>query len=231
MDNPYRSCKPARIRSEYNEPWPGKIQALKSYAGGQHRLETNAQLYEGVRFAWIIFDPPATTEPAAEVAPWHITGLKIACQSKPVNYTGSFNSSDAVLAQSWYSGAYGSRLNMMPYGFNSILMDRGDRVSIQGDGHPTMAAALVAFGSADTYELVHKMLVKTDSGCANHSACPVVDSGQCPAPKQNNKNQQQKLKTQHTHKQDNFEEIREGLSLGGEGCSEKVFAQGGRGVF
>ena len=39
----------------------------------------------------------------------------------------------------------------MPYGFNSILIDRGDRVSIQGDGHPTMAAALSAFGSLDVY--------------------------------------------------------------------------------
>lgn len=39
----------------------------------------------------------------------------------------------------------------MPYGFNSILIDRGDRVSIQGDGHPTMAAALSAFGSPDVY--------------------------------------------------------------------------------
>ena len=38
-------------------------------------------------------------------------------------------------------------------------MDRGDRVSIQGDGHPTMAAALSAFGSPDTYDLVHTMLV------------------------------------------------------------------------
>ena len=88
----------------------------------------------------------------------------------------------------------------MPYGFNSILIDRGDRVSIQGDGHPTMAAALSAFGSPDVYgspflllfsfrtltswcghesryELVHTMLKKTDSGCANHTACNVVDDG------------------------------------------------------
>lgn len=61
-------------------------------------------------------------------------------------------------------------------------MDRGDRVSIQGDGHPTMAAALAAFGSTDTYALVHKMLVKTDSGCANQSQCRVVDSSLMPYP-------------------------------------------------
>ena len=65
---------------------------------------------------------------------------------------------------------------------NRILMDRGDRVSIQGDGHPTMAAALVAFGGADTYALVHKMLVATDSGCANQSACNVVDHTLMPYP-------------------------------------------------
>lgn len=55
--------------------------------------------------------------------------------------------------------------------FNSILMDRGDRVSIQGDGHPTMAAALTAFGS-EAFELVARMLNATDSGCAG---CRVVD--------------------------------------------------------
>lgn len=167
--------------SEYNEPWPGKSQTPKEYANGAYRLETNSQLYEGVRYAWIIFDPPASSL-SATTSSWTIEGVKIVSQVKPVDYTGSFKSSDAVLEQAWYSGAYGSRLNMMPYGFNSILMDRGDRVSIQGDGHPTMAAALVAFGSTDTYELVHKMLVKTDSGCANASQCKVVDSGLMPYP-------------------------------------------------
>lgn len=92
---------------------------------------------------------------------------------------------DAV-SPSRFCICYWSNTNLPPlsarYGFNSILMDRGDRVSIQGDGHPTMAAALVAFPSADTYDLVHQMLVQTDSGCANHSICPVVDSGLMPYP-------------------------------------------------
>ena len=44
--------------------------------------------------------------------------------------------------------------------FGSILMDRGDRVSIQGDGHPTMAAALAAFGDRATHALVWTMLNK-----------------------------------------------------------------------
>ena len=90
--------------------------------------------------------------------------LSINPQVKPVNYTGSFTSSDPVLTSSWYSGAYGSRLNMMPYGFNSILMDRGDRVSIQGDGHPTMAAALAAFGSSDTCVSIGRVVVTGDDG-------------------------------------------------------------------
>eukprot|EP01043_Picozoa_sp_COSAG02_P069551 COSAG02_NODE_11964_length_1623_cov_2.889082_1_plen_348_part_01 len=209
--------------SEYNEPWPGKTQAPKAYAGGHYRLETNSQLYEGVRYAWIFFEPeeqhpncapmgkedtdvelscpaaahgasnhiksitfaefgtatgdchtgfkrggcavnlapnltsacvgrssctihcimgschinggipfsiggdpcPGTPKhisvqvecalvPAAEAStqPWHITDLKLVAQSKPTNYTGSFKSSDPVLTTAWYSGAYGSRLNM-----------------------------------------------------------------------------------------------------------------------
>ena len=58
-----------------------------------------------------------------------------------------------------YSGAYGSRLNMMPYGFNSILIDRGDRVSIQGDGHPTMAAVRVPplLSLLNSKHLLHRM--------------------------------------------------------------------------
>jgi hypothetical protein len=124
--------------SEYNEPWNGKTQKPKAYAGGKYRLETNPQLYEGVRYAWIFFDAQPTAirsndgeedeeTGSGAVKPWHITGVKIVSQVKPVNYTGSFNSSDDTLTGSWYSGAYGSKVNMMPYGFNSILMDRGAR--------------------------------------------------------------------------------------------------------
>ncbi len=45
---------------------------------------------------------------------------------------------------------------------------------MQGDGHPTMAAALMAFGSNSTYSLVRGMLNQTDSGCPG---CHVVDDG------------------------------------------------------
>jgi hypothetical protein len=45
-----------------------------------------------------------------------------------------------------------------------------------------MAAALVAFGNANTYDLMHEMLVSTDSGCANPPECKVVDSSLMPYP-------------------------------------------------
>lgn len=98
--------------SEYNEPWNGKTQIPKAYTGGKYRLETNPELYEGVRYSWIFFDAHPTAEEEAPAAPWHITGVKIVSQVKPVNYSGSFNSSDPVLTGSWYSGAYGSKVNM-----------------------------------------------------------------------------------------------------------------------
>lgn len=215
--------------SEYNQPWPGKTRALKAFRGGKYRLETNSQLYEGVRFAWINFDPtsfdptcvavgtegdvislscPAGASGAANrikavtfaefgtaegdcatgfkrgscafdlrpnlthacvgrqsctvrciqgscavdgapiptggdpcpgtpkkvtaqvqcertpapspSPPWNISDLKIVCQSKPTNYTGAFSSSDDQLTRVWYSGAYGSRLNMMPCSVRGI---------------------------------------------------------------------------------------------------------------
>ena len=85
-----------------------------------------------------------------------------------------------MLTSAWYTGAYGSRLNMENNDFNSILMERGDRVSIQGDGHPAMAAALVAFGGTETYRLVKAMLNATDSGFVHGHK--VVDQSILPYP-------------------------------------------------
>ena len=138
--------------SEYNKPYPGKTKPLTKY-GTTYRLETNDELYEGVRFTWIHFPSPSK--------PWHITSISLVAKVKPVNYTGSFTSSDDTLTESWYTGAYGVRLNMESDGFNSVLVERGDRVSIQGDGHPTMAASHVAFSP---YNLVQDMLIQTNSG-------------------------------------------------------------------
>ena len=47
--------------------------------------------------------------------------------ARPVSYTGSFHSSNSMLDQIWYRGAYGMRVNMHPTTLGSILYDRGDR--------------------------------------------------------------------------------------------------------
>ena len=105
----------ACVSSRYNEPWQvrAKVKPLTNYAGGVYRLETNDQLYEGVRFVWLIVDPGTES--------FHITGLRLQAMVKPVNYTGSFHSTDTELSGCWYSGAYGSRLNMMPCTWGVVL--------------------------------------------------------------------------------------------------------------
>ena len=160
--------------SEYNEPWPGKTQAVKAYDGGLFRLETNDELYEGVRYAWIMYESTEPSSAPAAPPPWTVSQARVVAQVKPVNYTASFSSSSPTLTAVWAAGALGSRLNMHESYFGSILMDRGDRVSIQGDGHPTMAAALAAFSSPEVHRLVRIMLNATDSGCVG---CHVVDDG------------------------------------------------------
>jgi hypothetical protein len=158
--------------SEYAEPWAGKTMPLVAYENNVFRLETNTpELYEGLRFAWIFYEPPEKGPAAAAAAvaarPWTVTAVRAVAQVKPVNYTASFagggvaagadadadgaaaDSNASLLEAIWYTGAYGSRLNMHEQYFGSILMERGDRVAIQGDGHPTMDAALAAFGAPE----------------------------------------------------------------------------------
>ena len=121
--------------SEYTHPWPGKTLAPKRYGCCAWRLETNAQLYEGLRFGWLFY---------RGAAPWTLTSVTSVAQARPANYTASFASADAALARAWHVGAYAARLNMLPHTYSSILMDRGDRVALQGDSHPTLAAALAS---------------------------------------------------------------------------------------
>lgn len=113
--------------SEFNSPIPGKKRPLTKYKN-TFRLETNKELYEGVRFTWIYYTGQE---------PWHISRLTLVAKAKPVNYTGAFAAFDSTLTQSWYTGAYAVRLNMEADAFNSILVERGDRVAIQGDVRTT----------------------------------------------------------------------------------------------
>lgn len=102
-----------------------------------YRLETNSQLYEGVRFAWISVGDP--------LYPWHITDIRCMCQIKPTNYTGAFASDNELLDQIWYVGAYNVKVNLESTYFGAVLVDRGDRYSWTGDAHVAQACALVAF--------------------------------------------------------------------------------------
>lgn len=123
---------PAQSISKTKEP--------KKY-GDTYRLETNDELYEGVRFAFINieeFDKP-----------FHITDIRLVCQTKPVNYNGSFDSDNEMLNRIWYTAAYVVRANLRKDYFAAILNDRGDRFSWTGDAYPAQAAALVAFGNYD----------------------------------------------------------------------------------
>jgi hypothetical protein len=108
--------------SEFNSPQ--KTVPVTKY-GNTYRLETNKELYEGVRFVCLYF--PQVTKP------WHISKLQLVAKIKPIAYTGSFQAYDKELTETWYTGAYAVRLNMEADAFNSVLVERGDRVAIQGD--------------------------------------------------------------------------------------------------
>ena len=143
--------------SEYNQPAVvnnGPEHPVKTTIpvkhGNTYRLELNSELYEGVRFGWIHVQ--------SFTSQWHITGIRLVCQTKPTNYNGSFSCSDTMLTKIWYTGAYGVRLNLTKDYFGAILMDRGDRISWTGDAHPSQAASLVAFGN---YDFVKKNIDNT----------------------------------------------------------------------
>jgi alpha-L-rhamnosidase len=144
--------------SEYNEPAmemlgpanPRKTKVPQKY-GHTYRLELNRELYEGVRFGWI--------HVRSFHKPWHITGLRLVCQIKPSNYTGSFSCSDPDLTRMWYAGVYTVKLNLLKNYFGAILMDRGDRISWTGDAYIAQGAALAALG--DNFDFVKANLAGT----------------------------------------------------------------------
>jgi hypothetical protein len=155
--------------SEYNEPArvmtgpanPIKTKVPRKY-GNTYRLELNNELYEGVRFGWI--------HVRSFGKPWHITGVRLVCQVKPSNYTGSFSCSDPELTRIWYAGVYTVKLNLLQNYFGAILMDRGDRISWTGDAYVAQGATLAALG--DNFDLVKTNLAGTANdanGIASYS--------------------------------------------------------------
>jgi alpha-L-rhamnosidase len=164
--------------SEFNEPYPGKTKELTRYGELTYRLETNDELYEGIRFTFLHIsfigdddnksDVTSNKHHDESLSPSvEILDVSLVAKIKPIAYTGSFQSSNDELTQAWYTGAYGVRLNMEANGFNSVLVERGDRVAIQGDGHPTMDTALVAFASPAILDMVKTVLQETDSSHQN----------------------------------------------------------------
>jgi hypothetical protein len=125
-------------------------------AGCTFRLETNPELYEGVRYAFL-------TLRAAPARPWTITALRAVAQTKVVNYTGSFSApGDPLVERVWYTGAYTVRATLQQAYMGSILMDRGDRFSWTGDAHPSQATALAAFARTD---IVFNNLNRSKADC------------------------------------------------------------------
>jgi hypothetical protein len=156
--------------SEYNTARPLSVNptsALRAYGGGLYRLETNALLFDGLRYAFV-----GVTLGDAACGPLVITGARAVAQALPLNYVGAFNSSDEVLDRVYYAGAYAVRANAQPGFFGSELLSRGDRVPpFQGDAHVAQRVGLAVFGSPPLYALARAMLNLTDS-----AARPVHDS-------------------------------------------------------
>ena len=137
--------------------YPLKSATPKRY-GNTFRLETNSELYEGVRYAFVSLT-------AAPSTPFTITAVRAVSQAKPVNYTGSFTAAgDDLLTKIWYTSVYTVRLNFEKDYFGAILVDRGDRISWVGDAHVSQSAAMAAF---DNYDFVLQNLVRTSSDCNN----------------------------------------------------------------
>ena len=121
-----------------------------------YRLETNAELYEGVAFGFLLLRAP----PAS---PFTITGLRAVAQAKPVNYVGEFSSAgDPLLERVFYAAAYTVRATLQSTYMGSILMDRGDRFSWAGDAHPTQATSMAVFGN---FPFVLTNLNRSKSDC------------------------------------------------------------------
>jgi alpha-L-rhamnosidase len=168
FDSPDFSGAAEMSISEYHEPAivnAGAQNPVKTKApvrhGRTYRLELNTSLYEGVRFGWIhvrTFDRP-----------WHITAVRLVCQTKPANYEGSFACSDPALTRIWYTGAYTVKLNLLKDYFGAILMERSDRQSWTGDAHPAQAAALVAFGNRDFVKANLDRTATGDNGIESYS--------------------------------------------------------------
>jgi hypothetical protein len=165
--------------SEDSVMYPGKILRPKAYQNGVYRIETNPDIYEGIRFGFVQLHAGSDSNAAGNAAglaqKWHIKEIRAVAQTLPIPYRGSFVlQDDHELSEIWYTAAYCPKLNMatapLPgmlapsqFMLNAILMDRGDRIGWTGDDHVSQMAIMKAFGQ---YEFVRQNLWNThnDSG-------------------------------------------------------------------
>jgi hypothetical protein len=128
------------------------------------RLETNLELYEGVRYGFL-----TVGNASGEFVPFKLGVVRAVSQAKPVNYTGRFHSAtDPLLEKVWWTAAWTVRSNLLTEYFGSILMDRGDRESWTGDAHPAQATALVAFHNLDLIKQNLRLTEPVDNGIATY---------------------------------------------------------------
>jgi len=113
-----RDWKMEMALSEFNSVYPGKRRVPQQYPNtttasrsSTYRLETNDELYEGVRFTWLFvtaktksksmfvqgYDDSTTTQPLLLT----LKDASIVSKIKPISYTGKFASSCPRLAQIW----------------------------------------------------------------------------------------------------------------------------------
>lgn len=155
--------------SEYNQPGvvnEGAEAPLKyiemQQDGSTWRLSTNREHYEGVRFAWIDLS-------SCSDFPITIRNVRLACQTIPVNYKGSFLSDNTMFNKIWGTAAYSVKLNLLPDYIGAILMERSDRHSWTGDAYVSQAVALYAFGHTDLVAGNIRRTIGDSNGIATYS--------------------------------------------------------------
>ena len=145
--------------SEWFEPLQNKWREPIPYENGDVftlRLETNSELYEGVRYGYFNLSGVVSS-------PMIITAMRAVSQAKPLNYTGSFfSASQKLLEQIWWTAVYSVRVNIQESYFGAVLVDRGDRYAWVGDLHPTQATDMIAF---DNTPFVLQSLQQTKALC------------------------------------------------------------------
>lgn len=139
--------------------WGHRVKSMPPVRYGDTiRLETNPQLYEGVRFAFI----NVNSTPSAA---FRVVGLRLVCQAMPVNYSATFAGATQLESQVWAAAVYTVRTNLEPDGFGAVLIDRGDRIAWVGDDHVAQATAMAALGGANG--LVLSTLLNTSQNTNN----------------------------------------------------------------